>query len=39
MAQGSSLTSSGETLGQALALPPWLEHDRATLERELTPIT
>jgi glyoxalase family protein len=27
-----------ETLGEALALPPWLEADRATLERELTPI-
>jgi glyoxalase family protein len=27
-----------ETLGEALALPPWLEAERATLERELTPI-
>ncbi len=27
-----------ETLGAGLALPPWLEADRATLERELTPI-
>ena len=27
-----------ETLGQGLALPPWLEPERATLERELTPI-
>jgi glyoxalase family protein len=27
-----------ETLGEGLALPPWLEPDRATLERELTPI-
>jgi glyoxalase family protein len=26
-------------LGQALALPPWLEPERATLERELAPIT
>ncbi len=26
------------TLGQALSLPPWLEPERATLERELTPI-
>jgi glyoxalase family protein len=27
-----------ETLGQGLSLPPWLEDDRSTLERELTPI-
>jgi glyoxalase family protein len=27
-----------ETLGEGLALPPWLEPDRATLERELTAI-
>ena len=27
-----------ETLGSALALPPWLEPERATLERELSPI-
>jgi glyoxalase family protein len=27
-----------ETLGEGLSLPPWLEPDRATLERELTPI-
>jgi glyoxalase family protein len=27
-----------ETLGQGLSLPPWLEEERATLERELTPI-
>jgi glyoxalase family protein len=26
------------TLGQGLALPPWLEPERETLERELTPI-
>jgi glyoxalase family protein len=26
-------------LGQSLALPPWLEAERATLERELAPIT
>jgi glyoxalase family protein len=26
-------------LGQSLALPPWLEGERATLERELAPIT
>ena len=27
-----------ETLGRALSLPPWLEPERATLERELTPV-
>jgi glyoxalase family protein len=27
-----------ETLGQGLSLPPWLEGDRGTLERELAPI-
>jgi glyoxalase family protein len=27
-----------ETLGQGLSLPAWLEHERATLERELAPI-
>jgi glyoxalase family protein len=27
-----------ETLGQGLSLPPWLEAERETLERELTPI-
>jgi glyoxalase family protein len=27
-----------ETLGTALSLPPWLEAERPTLERELTPI-
>ena len=27
-----------ESLGQRLSLPPWLESERATLERELTPI-
>jgi glyoxalase family protein len=26
------------TLGQSLSLPPWLEQERATLERELRPI-
>ena len=34
---GSSSTSRAETLGQALSLPPWLEPERATLERELDP--
>jgi glyoxalase family protein len=28
-----------DTLGQGLALPPWLESERTTLERELTPIS
>jgi glyoxalase family protein len=28
-----------ETLGRGLALPPWLEAERTTLERELSPIT
>jgi glyoxalase family protein len=27
-----------DTLGRSLSLPPWLENERATLERELTPI-
>ena len=27
-----------ESLGEGLALPPWLEPERATLERELHPI-
>jgi len=27
-----------ESLGRGLSLPPWLEAERATLERELTPI-
>jgi len=27
-----------EALGQSLSLPPWLEPERPTLERELTPI-
>jgi glyoxalase family protein len=27
-----------ESLGQGLSLPPWLEPERSTLERELTPI-
>ena len=26
-----------ESLGQGLSLPPWLEPERETLERELTP--
>jgi glyoxalase family protein len=27
-----------EALGRSLSLPAWLENERATLERELTPI-
>jgi glyoxalase family protein len=27
-----------EELGRSLSLPPWLESERATLERELTPV-
>lgn len=36
---GFLVDEAPDTLGERLALPPWLEHDRATLERELTPIT
>ncbi len=35
---GFLVDEPAETLGQGLSLPPWLEGDRATLERELTPI-
>jgi glyoxalase family protein len=35
---GFLVDESREALGQGLALPPWLESERATLERELTPI-
>jgi glyoxalase family protein len=35
---GFLVDEPAETLGQGLALPPWLEPERATLERELTPI-
>jgi len=28
-----------ESIGQALSLPAWLEPERATLERELVPIS
>jgi glyoxalase family protein len=37
-APGFLVDEPAETLGQGLALPPWLEDQRATLERELTPI-
>jgi glyoxalase family protein len=35
---GFLVDEPNETLGQGLALPPWLEEQRETLERELTPI-
>jgi glyoxalase family protein len=35
---GFLVDEPSETLGSELALPAWLEPDRATLERELTPI-
>jgi glyoxalase family protein len=36
---GFLVDEPGESLGQGLSLPPWLEEERATLERELTPIS
>jgi glyoxalase family protein len=35
---GFLVDEPSESLGQGLALPPWLEPERETLERELTPI-
>lgn len=35
---GFLVDEPAETLGQGLSLPPWLEGERETLERELTPI-
>jgi len=35
---GFLVDEPAETLGEALSLPPWLEDQRETLERELTPI-
>jgi glyoxalase family protein len=35
---GFLVDEPAETLGRGLALPPWLEPERETLERELTPI-
>jgi glyoxalase family protein len=35
---GFAVDEPRDTLGQALSLPDWLEPERATLERELTPI-
>ncbi|HEV8462550.1 MAG TPA: VOC family protein [Gaiellaceae bacterium] len=37
-APGFLVDEPEETLGQSLSLPPWLEPDRVTLERELHPI-
>jgi glyoxalase family protein len=35
---GFLVDEAPETLGRSLSLPPWLENERETLERELTPI-
>ncbi|HEY2218142.1 MAG TPA: VOC family protein [Gaiellaceae bacterium] len=35
---GFLVDEASETLGRSLSLPPWLESERETLERELTPI-
>jgi glyoxalase family protein len=35
---GFLVDEPAESLGQSLSLPPWLESDRETLERELRPI-
>lgn len=35
---GFLVDEPGESLGDALSLPPWLEPERETLERELAPI-
>jgi glyoxalase family protein len=35
---GFLVDEPAETLGQGLSLPPWLEDERTTLERELTPL-
>jgi glyoxalase family protein len=37
-APGFLVDEPQESLGQGLSLPPWLEPERETLERELTPI-
>jgi glyoxalase family protein len=36
---GFLVDEPAESLGQGLSLPPWLEPERETLERELTPIS
>jgi glyoxalase family protein len=38
-APGFLVDEPAETLGQGLSLPPWLEDERPTLERELAPIS
>jgi glyoxalase family protein len=38
-APGFLVDEPEESLGQSLSLPPWLEPERATLERELHPIS
>jgi glyoxalase family protein len=38
-APGFLVDEPAETLGQGLSLPPWLEEERPTLERELAPIS
>jgi glyoxalase family protein len=38
-APGFMVDEAPTRLGQSLSLPPWLEPERATLERELQPIT
>jgi glyoxalase family protein len=35
---GFLVDEAPESLGRSLSLPPWLENERETLERELTPI-
>ena len=35
---GFLVDEPADTLGHGLSLPPWLEPERATLERELTPV-
>ena len=37
-APGFLVDEARGALGQSLSLPPWLENERSTLERELTPI-
>ena len=36
---GFAVDEPAESLGAQLSLPPWLEEERETLERELTPIS
>jgi catechol 2,3-dioxygenase-like lactoylglutathione lyase family enzyme len=38
-APGFLVDEPADTLGQGLSLPPWLEEERPTLERELAPIS